>query len=63
MDEWRSDSKEKPCDGTRCEEGGPHCVRCGFNPQEVKRRKRRIRKKGLTQIGDTRRLIIAGRKK
>lgn len=57
-------SKKKQCrlfDYANCDE--PACSRCGFNPKEAERRKRHIREEGLTKIGDTRRLIITGRKK
>lgn len=50
-----------PCGFTYCE--GAECRWCGFNPREIERRRRIIKYVGLTKIGDTRRLIITGRKK
>lgn len=50
-----------PCGFTFCDDNA--CRWCGFNPREEKRRKRLLKENGLTQIGDTRRLIITGRKK
>lgn len=63
MGKIRSDNTDKPCVWTNCMNSGPMCHRCGMNPREIKRRKALLKKNGLTKVGDTRRLIITGRKK